>query len=93
MKLFGEVPGERLPCRACDGVVVPVCPSCGEQSRYGGGRCDECIAAARRVVATIPLLPPREREVRRRRAEAVAPAEPGAEQRQLSLVGAGAEET
>jgi len=35
-------------CRACG----RACPSCGEPSRFPGGSCDPCFAAARRVVPT-----------------------------------------
>ena len=54
--------GPHVPVRSCERACRPdgslcsdcgrACPSCGEPSRFPGGRCDSCFAAALRVVPT-----------------------------------------
>jgi hypothetical protein len=59
-------PGPHVPVLNCERGCRPdgplcsecgrACPSCGEPSRYPGGRCDPCFAAALRVVPTDVLV-------------------------------------
>ncbi len=73
-------PGENLtalrartgpfPFRACQRRGRALCESCGEPTRFAGGRCDPCFAAALRVVSTNALV------TRKGRQSATAPTLP-----------------